>query len=255
MKVGPEVVVDYAHRMGLTHELQPIPSLAIGSCEATPMEMASAYLIFPNKGIAEKPYFIEKIVDKTGRVLDQHTPEEHEVLSPQTTYLMCSMLQTVVCCGTASMIPGMGFTRPAGGKTGTTNNYSDAWFVGFSPQVVCCVWTGVDEQRSLGNGVTGSLVAVPIWVPTMIALHKNLPVEDFEMPEGIKSEKLCTESYLIATRNCPSTKIDYFLKETVVDTCTLHGSGRKGKVIRKDLFGSASKAETKQVKKKKTSTF
>lgn len=255
MKVGPEVVIDYARRMGLRHDLQPIPSLAIGSCEVTPMEMASAYQIFSNKGIAEKPYYIEKIVDKNGRILDQHMPEEHEVLSPQTCYLMCSMLQTVVCCGTAAMIPGMGFNRPAGGKTGTTNKYSDAWFTGFTPQVVCCVWAGSDEQRSLGNGVTGSLVAVPIWVPTMIALHKDLPVEDFDVPTGIKSAKLCAESFLIATRNCPKTKTDYFLKETVVDTCTIHNSGRKTNTIHKDIFGTTSKSEKTPTKKKKNRMF
>jgi penicillin-binding protein 1A len=255
MKVGPEVVVDYARRMGLAHELQPIPSLAIGSCEATPMEMVTAYEIFPNKGIAEKPYFIEKIVDKNGHVLDQHSPEEREVLSPQTSWLMCSMLQSVVCCGTASMIPSMGFDRPAGGKTGTTNKYSDAWFVGFTPQVVCCVWTGVDEQRSLGNGVTGSVVAVPIWVPTMIALHRNLPVEDFEMPSGIKKETICAKSSLIATRNCPETRTDYFLEDAVIDTCTVHLPGKKGKTGRKDLSGATSKSDGKQVKKKKEIMF
>ena len=219
------------------------------------MELVSAYQIFPNKGIAEKPYYIEKIVDKNGRVLEQHAPEEREVLSPQTSWLMCSLMQTVVCCGTAAMIPGLGFNRPAGGKTGTTNNYTDAWFVGFTPQVVCCVWTGVDEKRSLGNGVSGSLTAVPIWVPTMIALHKNLRIEDFAMPPGIKSEKLCTESYLIATRNCPNTKIDYFLKDEVVDTCTLHRSGGKGKIIHKDIFGTTTKSESRQAKKKKNSLF
>jgi penicillin-binding protein 1A len=252
MKVGPEVVVDYARRMGFRHAIQPIPSLAVGSCEATPMEMACAYQIFANKGVAETPYYIEKIVDKSGRVLDRHAPEEREALSPQTAYLMCSLLQTVVCCGTASTIPGLGFTRPAGGKTGTTNDYSDAWFIGFTPQVVCCVWTGVDERRSLGNGVTGSLVAVPVWVPIMIALHRNLPVRDFEVPkEGIKHEKICDESHLIATRFCPKVREECFLAESVVDTCAIHGPGRVAKTVRKDVFGSSSKPPKNHEKKKK----
>ena len=255
MKVGPEVVVDYARRMGFKHTMQPIPSLAVGSCEATPMEMACGYQIFANKGVAETPYFIEKIVDKNGRVLDRHAPEEREVLSPQTAYLMCSLLQTVVCCGTASTIPGMGFTRPAGGKTGTTNNYSDAWFVGFTPQVVCCVWTGVDERRSLGLGVTGALVAVPIWVPAMIALHKSLPTEDFEVPEGIRSEKICDDSHLIATRYCPKVKSEYFLAESVVDTCAMHGPGRTVRAAGKDVFGSLSKRPKKETKTKRKLTF
>jgi penicillin-binding protein 1A len=254
MKVGPEVVVDYARRMGLRHSIQPIPSLAIGSCEVTPMEMTCAYQIFANRGVAESPYCIEKIVDKTGRVLDRHVPDEREVLSPQTAYLMCSLLQTVVCCGTASMIPGLGFDRPAGGKTGTTNNYSDAWFIGFTPQMVCCVWTGVDERRSLGLGVTGSIAAVPVWVPTMQALHQKLPVRDFEVPEGIRTEKLCDQSHLIATRWCPKVKPERFLKEAVVDTCALHGPGRAVQTARSDFYGT-SKTVKKSAAKKRKLTF
>ena len=226
MKVGPEVVVEYARNMGLRHDIQPIPSLAIGSCEVTPMEMACAYQIFPNKGAAAAPYCVEKIVDRTGRVIEQHAPEEREVLSPRTAYLMCSLLQTVVCCGTASKVPGLGFTRPAGGKTGTTNNYSDAWFVGFTPQIVCCVWAGVDERRSLGLGVSGSIAAVPVWALVMIALHEKLPVRDFRVPDGIKSENLCDKSHLIATQWCPKVKPEHFLIEAVIDTCALHGPAR-----------------------------
>jgi penicillin-binding protein 1A len=252
MKVGPEIVVDLARRMGFTHDIQPIPSLAIGSCEVTPMEMVSAYQIFANKGVAVAPYFIGKITDRSGRVLEEHTHAEHEVLSERTAYLMCSLLQTVVCCGTASMIPSLGFTRPAGGKTGTTNDYSDAWFVGFSPQVVCCVWAGVDERRSLGAGVSGSIAAVPVWVPTMVALHKDLPVKYFGMADGIKTEKLCNESHLIATRSCPKVKPDWFFRETVVDTCTMHGPGRKVNKSRTDMFGAgAASVKNKVVKKKK----
>jgi penicillin-binding protein 1A len=253
MKIGPQMVVNYARKMGFSHTLQAIPSLAVGACEVTPMEMACAYQIFANRGIAVKPWFIEKIVDKSGRVLEQHTPEAHEVLSPQTAFLMASLLKTVVCCGTASEVPAMGFTRPAGGKTGTTNDYSDAWFVGFTPQVVCCVWTGVDERRSLGPGVTGAMAAVPVWVPTMIALHRHLPEMDFDMPEGIKMEKLCDESHLIATNACPNVKTDYFLSDAVVDTCTLHGTGR-ARVEKKDIFGTTA-IDVKQKAKKKTQLF
>lgn len=251
LKVGPKVVVDYARRMGLRNDIRPIPSLAIGSCEVTPMEMACAYQIFANKGIAAAPYCVEKITDRSGRVLEQHTPEEREVLSPQTAYLMCSLLQTVVCCGTASKIPGLGFTRPAAGKTGTTNDYSDAWFVGFTPQVVCCVWTGVDERRSLGAGVTGSVAAVPVWVPVMAALHEGLPVMNFDVPDGIKSENICDESHCIATRWCPKVRQEYFPEESVVDTCTLHGPGRVQAKSSRDVFFRVSPKETDKGKKRK----
>jgi penicillin-binding protein 1A len=260
MEVGPEIVVDCARRMGLTSPtIQPVPSLAIGSCEATPMEMVCAYQIFANKGVAVEPYFIEKIVNSSGRVIDQHTPKAHVVLTPQNAFLMCSLLQTVVCCGTASMIPSLGFNRPAGGKTGTTNDYSDAWFVGFTPQIACCVWAGVDERRSLGAGVSGSIGAVPVWAPAMAALHRNLPVRNFPIPKGIKSERLCTESHLIATRSCPKVKPEVFLRETIVDTCTMHGRNRRAAIERHDVFGPRSKTDVKQSdtpkKKKKKTQF
>jgi penicillin-binding protein 1A len=167
---------------------------------------------------------------------------------------MSSLLKTVVCCGTASDIPARGFTRPAGGKTGTTNDYSDAWFVGFTPQVVCCVWTGVDERRSLGSGVTGAVAAVPVWVPIMIALHRHLPEMDFDMPEGIKTEQLCDESHLIATDACPHVKTDYFLSDAVVDTCSLHGTKRAAESDKKDVFGTTVQDE-KQKKQKKNQLF
>jgi penicillin-binding protein 1A len=260
MEVGPELVVECARRMGLTSpSIQPVPSLAIGSCEATPMEMVCAYQIFANNGVAVEPYFIEKIVNSSGRIIDRHTPKAHVVLTPQHAFLMCSLLQTVVCCGTASMIPSLGFNRPAAGKTGTTNDYSDAWFVGFTPQIACCVWTGVDERRSLGAGVSGSIGAVPVWAPAMAALHRNLPVKNFTMPSGIKSERLCAESHLIATRSCPIIKPDIFLKETIVDTCTLHGRNKQPATERHDVFGPRSKtvvkvADTTVKKKKKKKT-
>jgi penicillin-binding protein 1A len=256
MKVGPEVVVEYARNMGLRHDIQPIPSLAIGSCEVTPMEMACAYQIYANKGIAVTPYCVEKVVDRTGRVLEQHAPVEREVLSPRTAYLMCSLLQTVVCCGTASTVPGLGFTRPAGGKTGTTNNYSDAWFVGFTPQVVCCVWAGVDERRSLGNGVSGSLAAVPVWAPVMIALHEKLPVRDFGVPDGIRSENICDLSHLIATRWCPKVRPEHFLQEAVIDTCALHGPARnRVKSSLRDDFSGTSGKKSGAASKKRTLMF
>ena len=227
-QVGPQTVINLARRMGLKHSMKPVPALAIGACEATPIEMTSAYSAFANHGIRATPYCIEKIVDKNGRVLETHTPHEEEVLSAPTAYLMCSLLKTVVCCGTGASIPGLGFTRPAGGKTGTTNNYSDAWFVGFTPNIACAVWTGIDERRSLGTGVTGSIAAIPVWVRTMIPLHRDIPVSDFKMPEkGIKTAMVCEESHLLATPECPDQVLEVFKYDAVIDTCNIHGSGAR----------------------------
>jgi penicillin-binding protein 1A len=239
-KVGVQKVIECARKMGLKHQMNPVPSLAIGACEVTPIELASAYSIYANGGVRASAYSIEKIVDKTGRVLESHTISETEVLSPQTSYLMNSLLRSVVCCGTGASIPGLGFTRPAAGKTGTTNDYSDAWFIGYTPQIACAVWAGVDERRSLGRGVSGSNAAIPVWVSTMKALHKSLPIQDFERPAGIKSEQVCDESHMVALKSCPKKEVEFFLSDAALDTCDLHGNSKKrdGNMIK--LFGGQS---------------
>lgn len=251
-KVGAQKVIEYARRMGLKHTMNPVPSLAIGACEATPMEITSAYSVFPNHGIRAKAYCIDKVVDKNGRVLESHTIQEEEAISAPTAYLMCSLMRSVVCCGTAASIRGLGFTRPASGKTGTTNNYSDAWFVGYTPQMACGVWTGVDERRSLGQGVTGSMAAIPVWVKTMTPLHLDLPVVDFKRPKtGIKSVVICEESNLIATSACPKTYVEVFHTESIIDTCNVHGSSTTQKKNMIKLFSAPSPQKGHRREKKK----
>jgi penicillin-binding protein 1A len=242
MRIGPKKVVEYARKMGFTHDLPAVPALAVGACEATPMEMAAAYLVFASGGTWREPYCVERIVDKEGRVLDQHQLVEHEALSAQTAYLLTSMMQDVVLRGTAAAIPGLGFTKPAAGKTGTTNDYSDAWFIGFTPQVVCGVWTGVDERRSMGRGVTGADAAIPIWVPAMVVLHRALPVMQFHRPDSIVTAELCTESHKVALMYCPARREEVFKLGTVLDTCDIHGPGMQRRP--EDLhqvFGSGRK--------------
>ncbi len=156
LQVGADTVVSYARRMGLSQRIEAVPSVAIGACEVVPMELLSAYAIFPNKGVRVEPYFVDRIIDKNGNVLEEHeSMAPKQVLSTPTSFMMCDLLQSVVRRGTGAAIPGLGFVRPSGGKTGTSNDYSDAWFVGFTPQIACCVWVGMDERRSLGYGVTG----------------------------------------------------------------------------------------------------
>ena len=251
-KVGANTVIQYARRMGLKHSMKPVPALAIGACEVTPLEMTSAYSAFPNHGIRAIPYFIEKIVDKNGRVIESHTPEEEEVLSAPTAYLMCSLMQSVVCCGTGAAVGALGFKHPAAGKTGTTNDYSDAWFVGYTPFIACGVWTGVDERRSLGVGATGGKSSLPVWVRTMIPLHEHLPRIGFAQPEkGIKTEMICSESHLIATPQCPHPFKEYFKSETELDTCDIHGSSRKYKNSNTMRLFSAPSSKKKTTTKKK----
>jgi penicillin-binding protein 1A len=225
MQVGAQTVIEYARMMGLRHEMRPVPALAIGACQATPLEMTEAYAILARGGTTVEPFCVSKVIDRNGRVLEEHTVEPREVLSPATAFLMSDLMQDVVRRGTGARIPGMGFTRPAGGKTGTTNDYSDAWFVGFTPQIACGVWVGVDERRSLGRGVTGSDGAIPIWVPAMIALHRSLPIARFHKPESVEVLDICAASHKIARRYCPSTRAEFFLPNSFTDSCDQHVVG------------------------------
>jgi penicillin-binding protein 1A len=243
MQVGGDTVVSYARRMGLRQRMEPVPSLAIGSCEVMPMELLAAYAIFPNKGVRNDPYFVERIIDKNGNVLEEHDPTPVQVLSPQTSYMMCDLLRTVVVHGTAAAIPGLGFTRPSAGKTGTSNDYSDAWFVGFTPQIACCVWVGMDERLSLGYGVTGSSGAVPLYVKAMIALHRKIKPENFERPAGIVTEKICPVSHKTATPYCPQPYDEVFLEGQTPEQCDLHGPGKAKAGSVTNMFGSKQKAE------------
>jgi penicillin-binding protein 1A len=254
LEVGGDTVVSLARRMGLKQRLEPVPSLAIGSCEVIPFELLTAYAIFPNKGMRTRPFFVRRIVDRDGKILEEHeNPPPEQVISPQTAFILTDMLGSVVRNGTAAAIPGMGFNRPSGGKTGTSNDYSDAWFVGFSPQIVCCVWVGVDERRSLGWGLTGSLAAVPIYAKAAIALHKKLPVEYFEKPDGVVSMKVCLESHGLACGACPQTYNEYFLANKLPDPCDMHGAGKAKNTNMMKIFGPQEKEEKKTPIKKRLS--
>ena len=256
-EVGVYNVIDYARKAGLKHTLNPVPALAIGACEATNYEMTLAYSVYANHGAQATPYCIEKIYDRNGRLLESHTPESKKILSASTAYIMASLLSTVVRAGTGASSIRRGFTRLAGGKTGTTDDYSDAWFIGFTPQIACGVWVGVDERRSMGHGVTGSRGALPIWTEAMKALHRELPVaEGFGRPETIRSERICKETFKVATQYCPETINEIFAESDTLDTCDEHvlNRGRSTKNIRQRL-GSDKKSGTTSSKKKSPLIF
>jgi penicillin-binding protein 1A len=254
MQVGGDTVVAYARKMGLKQHLDPVPSLAIGSCEVIPMELLTAYSIFPNKGMRSDPFFIHRIVDRDGKILESHDPSQTPVLSPKTAFIMTDLLTSVVKHGTATAVGGLGFTRPSGGKTGTSNDYSDAWFVGFTPQIACCVWVGMDERRSLGYGLTGAQAAVPIYVNAMTALHRKLPIEQFEKPDSIVSARVCNLSHKLAGPSCPDVYDEYFLPGKLPDPCDMHGAGKIKKTNIMQLFGPQEK-EQKKTPVKKRLTF
>jgi penicillin-binding protein 1A len=164
-KVGINNVIQYAERFGITARLSPYLPVALGSAEITLMEQTSAYSVFPDDGVRVTPRYITKVTDYEGRVLEENYPEVKDVISVRTARIMTAMLREVVLHGTAVGAAKMPF--PVAGKTGTTNDFTDAWFVGFSPAMTCGVWVGFDEKKTLGAKETGAHAALPIWMNFM----------------------------------------------------------------------------------------
>lgn len=206
--VPPKTVVDYAHKLGLTTNLIPVDAIALGAAEVSPIEMTTAFSVFPNLGAIAKPRIILKVVDKYGNVLEDHRPELSHVLRAETSYIMTDLLQTSMNSGTGVAARSVfQFLRPAGGKTGTTNEFTDAWFIGFTPQIVAGVWVGLDNPAmTLGSGQAGAVAALPIWAPFMKVAHDtlDLPIEYFRKPPGVVEEEICNETKDIATEYCPN---------------------------------------------------
>ncbi len=159
--ISPQVGVEYCRKFGITSTIYPYLSLALGAFEVTLQELVSAFSVFPNKGLRARPYFIIKIEDKDGNILEENLPQTEEVISPQIAYMMTYLLQGVVQRGTAASAASLNW--PLGGKTGTTNKFTDAWFIGFSPSLCAGAWVGYDTKITLGNRQSGAVVALPIW--------------------------------------------------------------------------------------------
>ncbi|HEX6467303.1 MAG TPA: PBP1A family penicillin-binding protein, partial [Terriglobales bacterium] len=166
-KTGIGSIINYAHRFGVTSKLDPILPLALGSGEITLEEQVAAFTTFPNDGVRVTPRYIRKVVDYDGHVLEENYPEVKDVISQQTARTMTALLQDVVRHGTAAAANLKLDHHPLGGKTGTTNDFTDAWFIGFSPSITCGVWVGFDEKKSLGSPETGGQAALPIWIDFM----------------------------------------------------------------------------------------
>jgi len=161
-RAGPSMAAAYARRMGIDSEIKPVLSLPLGTSEVTPLELASAYGCLATGGIKSSPYYIDKITDSNGIVLEEHHPELEQVLDEKTAYIVTDMLSSVLKPGgTAPKISG-NIQRPAAGKTGTTENFKDTWFVGYTPDLAAAVYIGFDEKNK-GTGLTGAQLAAPVW--------------------------------------------------------------------------------------------
>ena len=184
-RIGVNQTVQVARRLGITTPLEANLSLALGASDVSLLEVTSAYSAFANQGTWMPPVTIRYVTDAQGKLLEEHVPEGREAMTPETAYVITSMLRGVVERGTGQGARALG--RPVAAKTGTTNDYSNAWFVGFTPRVATGVWVGYDRPRSLGRDETGSRVAVPIWVNYMSKVLGDSPREDFPVPAHVVS--------------------------------------------------------------------
>ncbi|MHB1686075.1 MAG: penicillin-binding protein 1A [Ignavibacteriaceae bacterium] len=241
----PAQVVKYAHKMGIQSPLDAVPSIALGTSDVSPLEMTSAYGTFANNGVHVDPISILKIEDRNGILIDKFVPEYQEAISPQTASIMVSMMRDVINYGTGAGVRRY-FQYPAAGKTGTTQNYSDAWFVGYTPNLVAGVWVGFDDHRikftsSYGQGAKAAL---PIWAMFMENAYKslNLPVQYFQMAPGIDTVAFCKTTMddgdtRLATKNCPVTVTDIINANNLPPKCNIHGGG--GTIKKEDKKGDS----------------
>ncbi len=191
LDIGPSSVVTTAKNFGLTTKFLPVYSLAVGTCEVIPYELITAFTTFPNNGERVKPIYASRVEDKLGNVLERPVPEKIRVVDPRIAYLMTSMLETVVNEGTGNVVRSFGYHLPAAGKTGTTDDYRDAWFIGFNRKLVTGIWVGFDDNKPMGNRQTGSAVAAPVWSAVMnkavmqYTRRKEASDYTFVKPEGL----------------------------------------------------------------------
>jgi len=211
LEVGYEPVISLAYRLGIKTRMPKIPSLVLGSIDVSPLEMATVYSTFANNGIRCKPYFIEKVEDPHGNIIYQHTPECTQIIPVDENTIMVDLLKGVIQEGTGKKAKILGF--PLAGKTGTTNDYTDAWFAGFSTQLTTVVWVGYDFKKKIGWKMTGAKAALPIWIDLMATAHADREVAEFDITENTVYIPIDTTTNTISDGICESKDI-LFIKGT-----------------------------------------
>jgi len=195
--IGVNYAISYARLLGITSPLAKDLSLALGSSALTLSELTTAFSTLNNMGMRPDPLYITKIVDRDGNVLEEKRPFARSVISPQTAYIITTLLQNVIESGTGIRARALG--RPAAGKTGTTNSLNDAWFMGYIPGLTVGSWMGYDDEKPLGSKETGSRAALPIWLKFMKEVTQNMPVENFPVPDGVEFARIDPKTGMLAT--------------------------------------------------------
>jgi penicillin-binding protein 1A len=212
-RVGPQAVVDIAHQSGIKSPLDAVLSLALGSSVVTPLEMVSAVGTFANNGVHMEPHFVSRVVDRYGKVLEETVTQGTPSISPQNAYLITRLMQAVVQEGTGAYARRLG--RPVAGKTGTTQDMRDLWFMGYVPDLVTGVWIGYDDFTSMGKKLTSAGTTVPLWTEYMTEATKYVPNRDFQVPAGILFAKVDRDTGYLALPTCPNVVLEAFREGTV----------------------------------------
>nr|ADM95041.1 membrane carboxypeptidase [uncultured Atribacterota bacterium] len=220
-KVGVKEVIQNAYKAGIESNLRPDLSLALGTSEVTPLEMATAYATIANLGIYVKPFAIIKVEDQNGKILEQNQTIKKKVFSEDVCYTLIKLMEGVILRGTGFNAK---ISRPAAGKTGTTDEFIDAWFVGFTPELVCAVYIGNDDRTPLGNRMTGGVVAAPVWHDFMVSALKDKPATDFPRPDNVKEVVVCAKTGLLPNSNCTKTVKVTFIAGTEPTQICYEGS-------------------------------
>jgi penicillin-binding protein 1A len=207
LELGAPAVVDEARRYGITTPIPPVPAMFIGSADVIPIEMVSAYTAFANLGVRSAPIAILRVEDPQGKVLWQPQPRRERVMAPDQAFVMNDLLRDVVRVGTASgAVRRTGFTLPSGGKTGTTNDFTDVWFIGFTKELVAGFWMGFDQPQTIKQGAQGGIFVVPAWGAFMREVYERRPSPgEWTRPAGVVSREIDAASGKLATPYCPAS--------------------------------------------------
>lgn len=213
MKVGLDRIVNTVNAFQFSTPIKPQPSLALGAYEVIPLELARAYCTFASDGVEPYPLSLKSVVDENGNVLERRHMSIQNIISPAKAYVMSEMLRSVVIEGTGKSLKNLGVTFPVAGKTGTTNDYRDAWFVGYTPDILALVWVGFDNGDTVS--VEGAVAALPIWADLMRAVPQCTSGDWFMAPPGVVRKTICSQSGLLTVAGCPEPIEEVFLTENV----------------------------------------
>jgi penicillin-binding protein 1A len=228
MELGPQAVIGEATKFGITTRIPPYPSIYIGSADVIPLEIISAFSAFATLGTRTLPTAIDRVEDRAGNILWRPAPRSEQVMSPAHAWLMNDLLRDVVRRGTAAGSVGAKFPIPAGGKTGTTNDYTDVWFIGFTPDLVTGVWIGMDKPEKIKANAQGGLLAAPAWTATMREIYERRPVPpDWVRPDSLTFAEIDKSTGYKFTPFCPKDEhaIEWYLPGTEpTEFCPVHNA-------------------------------